>query len=279
MPLGQADSPRYKRELALEIVCPARFPGASGMVEAVPLLANQGVTEIEINLSDPVHIDPQDVDEVHKLMIALSVSGVRVHSVHAPFGPDFDISSLDDAVHETGVDKLIESIELANVLGAGNVILHASHKIVGSVNGRFERARGVLRELSLVARDTGLLLALENLPPGYVGHTPDEVFALLDGCEKTGVGVCFDTGHANLSGRFVEFARALLPRSVTVHVHDNDGTEDQHRFPGAGSIDWAAFGNDYRRCGCNASIMLECSPPQGTQWKEAFQQLRTAVGG
>lgn len=262
----------------MEIVCPASHPGAANLVSAIPLLANQGVTTIEIDLNNERYLTHREVDEMQAIAMALADSGIRVHSIHAPCNDKCDISSLDDAVQECGVDTLIESVELASLLEAGKVVLHASSLLNGHSSGRLERARGALRELSLVARDTGVMLALENLPPGYLGHTPDDVARLLEGCERGGIGICFDAGHANLSGRFAEFTRTLLPHSISAHVHDNDGAQDQHQFPGQGTIDWAVFGDYYRKSGCNASIMLECAPPEGTPWKEAFQRLRMALG-
>jgi len=144
---------------------------------------------------------------------------------------------------------------------------------------RLERARGVLREVTVVARESGIMLALENLPPKYLGHTPDEIMTLLEDLDREAIGVCFDTGHANLSGRFKEFADALLPISVTTHIHDNDGMADQHQFPGAGTIDWYLFAATYRASDCSANMMLECMPPEGVTWSEAFQRFRTALGG
>lgn len=262
----------------MEIVCPAWLPGVTELLDAVPLLANQGVTAIEIDLNHPEYFDWREAGSVQHLVEALTDSGLRAHSVHSPHSSTFDISSLDDSTHERGVDALIESMELATVLGAGIVVVHASHRLDAAPNGRFERARGVLRELSLVAEETGIILALENLPPRHLGHTPDELLDLMDGCDKSSIGVCFDSGHANLSGRFAEYTRALLPHAVTANLHDNDGTSDQHRFPGQGTIDWTVFGDTYRNYGHNASIMLECSPPHGMPWKEAFQELRVALG-
>jgi sugar phosphate isomerase/epimerase len=248
------------------------------LVEAVPLLANQGVTAIEVDLNDQDYFDWKEVSEVQSLVVALADSGVRAHSVHSPHSTSLDVSSLNDSVHEQGVDALIESIELASVLGAGMVIVHASERLDGAPNGRFERARGVLREMSVVARETGIVLALENLPPGRLGHTPEELLDLMDGCDRGGIGVCFDAGHANLSGRFAEFTRALLPRSIVTEVHDNDGGKDQHMFPGQGTIHWNIFTDTYRNSACNASITLQCPPPHDMPWKEAFQELRAALG-
>lgn len=265
-------------EFAVEIVCPAWYPGAEKLIDAIPMLADQGVTAIEIGISFPNYFDHREACELRSLMSRLSSCGIRVHSVHSPFGPQYDISSLDDQVHEAGVDALIDAIELASVVGAGHVIAHASDVLQGVPNGRLERARGVLRELAAVATESGVVIALENLPPGYLGHTPAEMVSLLDGISPESIGICFDTGHANLSGRFAAFVEAMLPRAVTTHIHDNDGKEDQHRFPGDGTIDWESFSAAYHRLGPNASIMLECVPPDGVLWSEAFHRLRTALG-
>lgn len=262
----------------MEIVCPAWFPGAELLTEAIPTMADQGVTAIEIGVGKPDYFDHRNCGHIQKLLDTLSSSGVRVHSIHSPFGPNYDISSLDDAVHESGVDALIDSIELASVLDADKVIVHASEVLNGERGRRIERARGVLREMASVAAESGIVLALENLPPNYLGHTPEEILALLDGTDRGSVGVCFDSGHANLSGHFAEFASAMLPMSVTTHLHDNDGSGDQHLFPGSGNIDWRNFASTYRILECKATIMLECAPPTNMLWSEAFQKLRLALG-
>lgn len=265
-------------EFDLEIVCPAWFSGVDELIDEIPMLADQGVTAIEIGSEFPVCFDYHNASELQRLMSQLSSSGVRVHSIHAPFGPLFDVSCLDDNVHERGVDKLIECIEIASVLDAEKIIVHASDIVNGDRFKRIERARGVLREMGTVALESGVILALENLPPGYLGYTPEEIITLLDGTDHGSVRVCFDSGHANLSGHFYEFASALLPLSVETHLHDNDGTSDQHKFPGDGNIDWRQFGSAYKCLGCKASIMLECKPPMGMLWSEAFQRFRMELG-
>lgn len=262
----------------MEIVCPARHPGAETLIDAIPVLADQGVTALELIVASDGYFDHHNGFELEKLLSRLSATGVRIHSIHSPFGPAYDISSPDDEIHERGVDGLIDSIELANMLEASKVIVHASDSFSNSRCRRIERARGVLRELGVVAKESGLILAVENLPPQYLGHTPEEMNELLDGTDPESVSVCFDSGHANLSGRFTDFAEAMLPRAVTMHIHDNDGTADQHRFPGQGCIDWRHFACAYRALGSRATIMLECQPPENMLWSEAFQHLRSALG-
>jgi len=263
----------------LEIVCPAWYPGADKLIEAIPVLADQGVTALEIGLNSPEFFDYRDGAELQRLLDALSSSGVRAHSIHAPFGERYDISSLDDSVHEQGVDSLISAIELASVIDADKVIVHASERLNGDRSRRMERARGVLREMGVIAAESGIVLALENLPPDFLGCTPEEIISLLDRTDRGSVGVCFDSGHANLSGHFLEYASALLPLAVTMHLHDNDGTADQHAFPGVGNIDWPTFAHTYRVLECKATLIIECKLPQGMVWSEAFQEMRMTLGG
>ena len=54
----------------------------------------------------------------------------------------------------------------------------------------------------------------------------------------------FDCGHAHImgggqAGLEREF-EIMAPRIRSLHIHDNDGVDDQHLYPGAkgGKIDW-----------------------------------------
>ncbi len=259
----------------MEIICPAGYSGAEELIEAIPELSDQGVTAIEFGSEC---FDRGDVSGLESLMGRLSSCGIRVHSIHAPYGASCDPSSPDDEIHERGVDAVIDSIELAGVVGAGTVVVHAGHATTNGTGRCLDRARGVLREVGVIAKESGVVLALENLPPNYLGHTPDEIFELLEGTDSEYVAVCFNSGNANLSGHFDEFAHALLPRSVITHLCDNDGCGDQHRFPGDGTINWRRFTAVYRDSRCKAGIVLECPLPNGLAWSDAFQRLRRALG-
>ena len=261
----------------MEIVCQAWYPQAETLIEAIPILANQGVTAIEISVNNSLYFDYRNAFELNKVLARLQSYGIRVPSIHSPFGQEYDISSLHDEVHEHGVDAIIESIELANIIGAGKVIIHASDIVSSNRRKRFERAHGVLRELSTLASESGLILAVENLPPNYLGNEPEELFELIDGIDKKSIGFCFDVGHANLSGNFCEFAEKLLPYSVETHIHDNNGKVDQHKFPGEGTINWKEFSEVYKASKSNATIMLECVPPSEMLWSEAFQYFRITM--
>ena len=139
----------------MEIVCPAWYPGADRLVDAIPILSNQGVTAIEIGMYYPEYFDQRDPVELEMLISRLGSWGIRVHSLHCSVRPYCDISSPDDEVHERGVVSLIDAMEFARVVDASLVILHASDKFDRRQTKAMDRARGVIREMSTVAHESG----------------------------------------------------------------------------------------------------------------------------
>jgi len=51
--------------------------------------------------------------------------------------------------------------------------------------------------------------------------------------------------------------RVLKPRIRSTHVHDNNGADDSHLFPGKGTVDWLATMNLLRSAGGQYPLLLE----------------------
>ena len=52
-------------------------------------------------------------------------------------------------------------------------------------------------------------------------------------------GFCFDSGHANIRLREQSAeCEKYKHRICSVHLHDNDGSGDQHQAPFYGTVDW-----------------------------------------
>ena len=65
--------------------------------------------------------------------------------------------------------------------------------------------------------------------------------------EKLGIGICWDVGHANVSGYKQSEQMQILKGKIDVlHIHDNGGKgqKDAHQLPFDGTVDWedVAFG-------------------------------------
>ena len=97
------------------------------------------------------------------------------------------------------------------------------------------------------------LAAWPDHPPLYLENThetdPATVAGLvaalrsrLPDAQADRIGICFDIGHwhsfagGNLQHNLTPWLTALAPYLGHLHLHDNDGSFDQHNAPGQGSI-------------------------------------------
>ncbi len=113
-----------------------------------------------------------------------------------------------------------------------------------------DRNAAFVRRLLPVAEETGVGIAVEIVADAFAasrgsrrsyGAVPEELIELVDYLDHPLVGVCWDTGHAQIQGLDQERALgALGKRLKAMHVQDNDGRSDQHLLPDHGKVDWPA---------------------------------------
>ncbi len=160
-------------------------------------------------------------------------------SVHAPLS-DINIGSLNQRARELSVLQVCETIQAA---GRMNIELCTIHPGFYGPLGILDkpavsaRTRESLAEIEEAAQDSGVLVALENMPSMgqmMMGRGPEELLPLLEGFE---IGICLDIGHAHTAGTIDDFLR-YKDRVINVHVHDNLGDRDAHLPIGAGSINF-----------------------------------------
>ena len=161
------------------------------------------------------------------------------YSIHAPFN-DVNIASLNESFRETSVIELIKVMNIAAELDIKTITIHPGmYSMV--VSGLEERsimaAKRSLRTLDRMAQECGVRLCVENMPgfKFFLGQTAEQLSELLDG---TNLPVCLDVGHANTTGQLNEIIDVLGNRIMNVHIHDNDGKQDQHLTIGDGNIDF-----------------------------------------
>ena len=179
--------------------------------------------------------------------------GLGVENAHAPFdgcnslwlpGPEGD----------RYIDDLLRCAEGCGQTGVDTLVIHISD---GETPPRWH-PRGVTRLRRAVdgARQAGVTLALENLrQPDYLRRTLD---ALPD------AALCYDSGHAQVEFPPVEYLPEgnRLPSRYTgrvraVHLHDNNGKEDQHILPFDGVVDWTGVVDRLRSAAYDGPLTLE----------------------
>ncbi len=141
--------------------------------------------------------------------------------------------------------ELFRGIDAARLMGIPRAVVHPiSFYSSEKTYGDWVRANmAFLKPVVEYARDKGVRLCVENMPSEkqapdnhLYGSCALNVSALA---EKLGIGVCWDVGHANISGyKQSEQMEILKDKIEVLHIHDNGGQKDAHLIPFDGSIDW-----------------------------------------
>ncbi len=176
--------------------------------------------------------------EVEKHFLDATSSYDMRFSAHAPMS-DVNIGSLNENIRQAAVTELVRGMEAADRMGMDTYTFHPGFWSPLGLLAKervYEAIRSSLRSIDRASDGLAIRPAMENMPdlPFAICKRPDELFYLLEG---TGIGVCFDVGHANVSGnldRFLEHSE----RYTNVHVHDNNGDRDAHLPIGDGEIDF-----------------------------------------
>ncbi len=256
---------------------PARGLERPGVFEAI---AACGFRSLELsgdgNAPDRWMDDPADA---RRRLDALGLAAAAVHTPSA----GWHNSAADTRTRESSVRACCESLAWALEIGAGLVIVHPNAPDMDGNAGDFDVARHLGREsVARIAEEAGRLglrIAVENMPRREHIHLPGtamaEVLELIEGLGEH-VGVCLDTGHSNINGlSAADEVDAAGGRLFSVHLHDNDGTGDQHAVPGEGTVDWTALGKAL--AGSRAGPLLTIEVRRKPQGLEATLAALAAV--
>jgi len=188
--------------------------------------------------------------------IARSV-GLVTADGHAPFIRDYDIANslwLDNPDGETTVEIYTRTIIACGEDGIKNVIIHMIDDFMGRIVPPLN-ALGIERIKRLVdtAEKCDVKIALENL------KTHDYLTYIFDRVSSPNLGFCYDIGHWNFAEPNVDLLSMYGDKLVTIHLHDNDGSGDQHFIPFEGSIDWKDQMKRIARTSYSGPTMLECT--------------------
>lgn len=197
-------------------------------------------------------------------------AGIKVWSTHVPYAVENDISNPDDTHRRTAISRVKEYIDLAIHMQAKHVVLHASETIEESTREiRISKARQSLQELSAYMKGKGVSLAIESLPPDFMGNSSRELLRLTEGIEN--VGICFDTNHL-VPEKGEDFVQAVGSRITTVHISDFDGSQQKHWMPGRGAINWTKVIDELVESGYKGPFMYEVVRREGEQ--HTFKDLK-----
>ena len=160
-------------------------------------LDDAGIENVTLTkkMGDVDFLDPASV-EVAAAVIASHT--VNTPAMHGAFRGIFDLNSTNLTRTLIGHEKLLRH---ASRLGVKTYVVHSGSPVAGRDAAEERRCvHEALRGLLPVAEDVGIVIALENLPPNYVGHDPHDLVDTVQTINSPYLRLCFDSGHANLCG-------------------------------------------------------------------------------
>jgi sugar phosphate isomerase/epimerase len=248
-------------------------------VESVlPALADAGFRTLELATAR-THIDLKDPSRLQNLRRQIEELGIRVPTLHAPFGQGIDLTDGDPTVRESSLRHLTDAADVLAMLGGELYVIHPGgedHNWVWEREQRLSLSVEGLNDLWAICRERGLTLVVETPLPHLLGGQPRDFDWILSKLPSEDVGVCIDTSHTALGGTLFESVERYAHRLVHLQVSDNRGTHDDHLPPGEGNIEWAVFLHALDRVGYDGLFLLEISGESTVQ--DTIPRIKTSIG-
>ena len=244
--------------------------------------------------------EPEFIDYLRKLTKELGVSFV---AMHAPYGRNYDMDIPDFWRRPAMIEDHKKAMQIAAEFGSKTYTIHvgAAHYVrrEAKLPELIDLAAQAMELLVPAAEKAGVVLAVENaFEPPNSARVVRRLVEPYAGNEF--VGVCFDTGHANIMvmnpGKDIAKYRhymysswyetgivpendaleVLKPYIVTTHMHDNDGYGDSHSMPLDGTVDWKTLVPALKGCPRMLELQTEVNFNAGTNWSG---KLLSPAGG
>jgi sugar phosphate isomerase/epimerase len=225
---------------------------------------NAGIPLVEIFCARQ-HLDYRDKAQVADLGHWFRDAELKVHSLHSPMYSDnvwgrtgpASIVTITEPVKSKRldmVDEIKRAVEVAETVPFRYLIQHLGVAWEEFDERKIDAAFSALEEINLFARQRGVEVLLENTPNEL--SSAERLMMFLN-VTHLNLNVCFDVGHAHMRGSIENEYRLLKSRIRSTHVHDNNGTDDSHLFPGKGTIDWVSAMDLLRSADGQYPLLLE----------------------
>ncbi len=166
-------------------------------------------------------------------VVKKKLEGIQSSLLHAPYNELFPCA-IDKKARELAAYRYRQAIHLAHRYGATKVVIH------GGYNPRiyfpvWYVEQSVLFWKDFLEEDPGVQIVLENV----LEDDPQWLLDIVKGVDDLRLRLCLDVGHVNAySGvPVMDWLEAWAPYISHFHIHNNDGSRDQHNALTDGTIE------------------------------------------
>lgn len=197
--------------------------------DAILEFKKDGLTHIELSHEHSAAILARCDDHIaegKRFAAFLKEQGMSASQGHLAFPTHF-------CTDDSWLPKLVKECELFEAIGIKCGVLHCD--FMQDVDISYEDRRELnivkLRELVKMIEHVDITLCLENLCQHVLGA--DELLYIIDKVGSDKLGICLDTGHLNIkkTDTQYDFIKKAGKYLKALHLHDNDGSSDQHIIP------------------------------------------------
>jgi len=184
--------------------------------------------------------------------------GLKLLNLHASHGREKYWNSFLEYQRLAGVELVQNRIAMTARLGAEVVIIHVPSSAGEEVReAMLEPVRRSLDAVLPFAKSHGVRVAIENMESDDFWM----LTTLLNEYPADVLGLCYDSGHGNIDGRGLDNLEKVKDRLIALHLHDNDGKDDQHKIPFTGTVDWERLAriiaaSPYEQC-MNLEVVIQ----------------------
>ena len=201
-------------------------------------------------------LDRASRSELREAAGRLLRAGCRI-TLHGPFW-DLNPGSVDFLIRQMSRLRLQQFLDLLDVFQPRQVVCHTGYDPRHHHGHRqlwMDRSLAAWEPLVKRAESCKVPLLLENVWE-YDPYLHKELFESL---ESPCFGFCLDVGHQNSFSRTILaiWLEVLSPFLKEMHLHDNDGTGDDHLPIGRGNIDFGLLFGFLKENGIEPLLTLE----------------------
>jgi len=191
------------------------------------------------------------------------LEGISLSVLHGPFNELFPCA-IDPKARKLAAYRYRQAIDLAKEYGSTKVIIHGGYNpwIYYPV---WYVEQSILFWKAFLKEDPGVDLVLENV----LETDPQWLLNIVKGVDNPRLKLCLDVGHVNAYSKLsvMDWLTNWAPYIGHFHLHNNDGSADQHRPLTDGIIPMKELLGQIGKLCPEASITLELMEAEtSVQW-------------
>ena len=146
-------------------------------------------------------------------------------------------------------NHIIRSIKDCSVYNIPTLVMHPINGIIPLPQSDIGIDR--FKKIIESAEKFNVNIAIENQ------GNPEYIDLVFKNIQSDRLFFCFDSGHENFYSPHLDLLDLYGDKLIALHLHDNNGTDDTHALPFAGTVDWDRIAIKLEKINYTGAIALE----------------------